>query len=111
MFVPWIERTIAAFLPSGILFPTRRLTIKKLGEFPKFLGMICCPGKGLRSKAPYGVTLTLGLDKSVAKAGRSVKSESPFASIPVVMSNGILDRHITSGVQSIPPFVLIHPTQ
>src|SRR5215471_703038 len=111
MLVPWIESIIAAFLPSGILFPTRRLAIKKLGELPKLRGMICCPGKGLRSKAPYGVTLTLGLDKSVAKAGRSVNSESPFASIPVMMLNGTLDRHNTSGVQSIPPFVLIHAPQ
>jgi hypothetical protein len=50
--------------------------------------MICCPGDGVGSKAPYGVTTTPGSDRSVANAGRSLKKVSPFVSRPVVMLKG-----------------------
>src|SRR5438128_979282 len=70
-------------------FETPRFTEKKAGPCPKFRGMIVCPRDGFGSKAPNGVTMTPGLFRSVAKAGRSVKKVSPFVSCPVMILNGM----------------------
>ena len=51
-------------------------------------GMMTWPGCGSRSKSPKAVRRTLGRERSVAKAGRSVKSVSPFRSRPTVMLKG-----------------------
>ena len=75
-------------LPNLIVLPTLRLTDKKPGPRPKFLGMIVCPGEGVGSNAPKGVTTTPGSFRSVANAGRSLKNVSPLVSRPVVMLNG-----------------------
>ncbi len=58
------------------------------GARPIFLGMIFWPGDGVGSSAPNGVMITPGSLGSVANAGRSVKSVSPFVSRPVVMLKG-----------------------
>ena len=71
------------------VFATFKLTSAKPGPRPKFLGMIVCPGSGVGSKAPSGVTTTPGLLRLVANAGRSLKIVSPLVSRPVVMLNGV----------------------
>jgi len=75
-------------LPNLNTFSTPTLSDMKLGPVPRFRGMICCPATGFGSKAPNGVTITPGLLRSVANAGRSAKALSRFVSLPVVMSNG-----------------------
>ena len=69
-------------------FETPRFTEKKAGPCPKFRGIIVCPEDGFGSKAPNGVTMTPGLFRSVAKAGRSVKKVSPLVSCPVMILKG-----------------------
>ncbi len=74
--------------PNLIDLVRLKLIEAKPGPRPKFRGMICCPGEGVGSKAPYGVTTTPGSFRSVAKAGRSLKYVSPLVSRPVVMLKG-----------------------
>ena len=74
--------------PNFMTFEMLRFTEKKAGPCPKFRGMILCPGDGFGSKAPSGVTMTPGLFRSVAKAGRSEKKVSPFVSCPVMILKG-----------------------
>src|ERR1700730_1998328 len=57
-----------------------------------------CPRYGFRSKAPNRVTTTSGLERLVAMAGRSVYSESPLESLPVVILNGRLERTMMNGL-------------
>ena len=75
-------------LPNLNVFPMLRFTERKPGPRPKFRGMIVCPGEGVGSNAPSGVTTTPGSFRSVAKAGRSLKNVSPFVSRPVVILKG-----------------------
>ena len=74
--------------PNFMTFETPRFTEKKAGPCPKFRGIIVCPEDGFGSKAPNGVTMTPGLFRSVAKAGRSVKKVSPLVSCPVMILKG-----------------------
>src|SRR6202163_3618031 len=57
---------------------------------------------GFGSNAPNRVTTTPGLERSVAKAGRSVNSESPLASLPVVILNGRPERTLIKGLTCRP---------
>src|SRR5207247_10923118 len=66
-------------------FETPRFTEKKAGPCPKFRGMIVCPRDGFGSKAPNGVTMTTGLFRYVAKAGRSVKNVLPFVLCTIIL--------------------------
>src|ERR1700680_572837 len=63
---------------------------------------------GFGSNAPNRVTTTPGLERSVAKAGRYVNSESPLASLPVVILNGRPDRTTMNGLICMPngPFAV-----
>src|SRR5688500_11633888 len=78
-----------------------RLTEKNFGLVPKLRGIIICPEMGCRTKAPKRVKTTRARQKSVAKAGRSVKRLSPCTSLPVVMLKGIPDLKIIMGLISI----------
>jgi len=75
--------------PNLIVLPRDRLTDANAGPWPKFRGMIRCPGVGFGSRAPSGVTMTPGLLRSVANAGRSEKKVSPFVSLPVMILKGL----------------------
>ena len=74
--------------PNLNALPRLKLTDIKPGPRPMFLGMTFCPGAGVGSSAPNGVITTPGSSRSVANAGRSVNSVSPFVSTPVVMLKG-----------------------
>jgi hypothetical protein len=90
-------------LPNLIVFPTLMFTETKPGARPKLRGIIVCPGEGVGSNAPSGVTITPGSFKSVANAGRSVKNVSPFVSRPVVMLKGWPEFAIANMFTLIPP--------
>src|SRR5260370_11226316 len=67
------------------------------------------PGRGARSQAPKAVSRTEGRVRSVAKAGRSVKSVSPFRSRPTVMLKGRLEVAISMGLRRKPPRIANEP--
>src|SRR6185503_16605823 len=71
--------------PSLNVLAMRKLRLTNVGFVPRLRGISDCPGAGLGSKAPKRVTITPGALGLVAKAGRSVKTPSPFESIPVMM--------------------------
>src|SRR5262249_52660003 len=85
--LPAAREVVAGFSPM----PHERLSRPPISTrpypVPKFRGMICCAGIGNISKFPQGVMRTLGRDKSVANAGRSLKLVSPFKSMPDVILN------------------------
>src|SRR5436309_15470200 len=84
-------------------------TVKNLGPSPKLRGMSFCPGAGLVSKTPKRVAMTPGLFGSLANAGRSVKSVSPFVSTPVVMLKGTPDEAAMNGAKRIPHGAVMDP--
>src|SRR5450432_4848613 len=66
-----------------------KLKVNCPGPLPKLMGTIVSPATGLVSKLPIGVLTRLSeLVRLLAKDGRSLKTESPFKSEPVVRLNG-----------------------
>src|SRR5262249_42131917 len=87
-FAPLSLVLVTSLLPSAKAFARRKFRANLAGPVAKFGGMTFCPGSGAISNTPYEVFTTLARDMSVAKAGRSLKMESPFQSRPSVRLKG-----------------------
>src|SRR5262245_42136918 len=67
----------------------RRFAVNCAGVLPTFIGIRGAPAAGALSKFPHSVTCKLlGKVALEANAGRSLKMESPFRSLPAVILNG-----------------------
>src|ERR1700760_3969956 len=88
----------------------RRLNVNCEGPSPKLMGTICSPGTGLISKFPMGVDFRfVGEVRLVANAGRSLNTESPFRSEPVVRLKGAPVKNRTNGLTRNPCGMAILP--
>ena len=75
--------------PNPQVLLNRIFKLNESGPFPKLRGMIVSPGSGLRLKVPYAVvTISRPVAPAAANDGRSLNTESPLLSRPVVMLKG-----------------------
>jgi len=81
--------------PNPKVLLNRKFRVNRVGPVAGFTGIIFWPALGTVLKVPRGVQRTVGVRfvrlEHVAvdtKPGLSLKIESPFRSVPVVMSYG-----------------------
>src|SRR5579864_4249032 len=95
--------------PNPNVLPMRRFIAICPGPRPEFRARIASPALGFGSSKPYAVWISPGFDGSVAIPGRAVNSVVPYASFPLVMSNGAPDWITKNGLSRISQRRLIDP--
>src|SRR6185437_2197082 len=85
-----------------IVLLKRMFSVNCAGLEPKLDGIVISPGPGEVLKDPKLVSTMVGPVAPLAKDGRSLKMESPFRSVPVVMLKGAPEFATMNGLTRNP---------
>src|SRR3982074_441178 len=94
-----VVAALSLFWPNPKLLLSRTFNVKRPGPVNALMGTSDSPGCGIRSKEPKRLVTTFeGMERLLAKVGRSLKIESPFKSWPVVILYGVPEFAVRNGL-------------